>query len=593
MGPNNEDNENSVVEHDGGTVGGSAAGGRNKQSFGSLTAAATTMTTTISESHEAIRQTHIDGDGPSLPLPDKRPADDDHNGRSAATIGGHLLGQIIGGPEQQSARLEPDSGRELCSLASKRSSEASTATGVSSSSRTSSPVNYSAYSNEPIANSVAAAAASSGIAVHPAGYGQQQQQQLMSSSPVSHRHNPDAGRKCPDSLDDCCGCCCEQDPPTATDELPPAAPAPSSAELASRRADNSSAELISEKNNVNVNNNNNNSISINVKCHQVVIVQHREGGCASAALAASEPLVAPPGGQSKPSNSDRLVSEWRRVVGQRAGRLMELLLGILRLVGRQDKQRAAAAAYGANDSCAKDLLVTERGESKLVSKCTNCGCYSYYNYDNKSNNNNETAKTAQSLQNRSVQSQAAAAAAAPPPPVEPVNKQQPKLSPQFQQQQQLKEQAAEGLESKRERKAAKTLAIITGVFVMCWLPFFVMAITMPLLNVSPPKYVFNVLLWLGYVNSMLNPIIYTIFSPDFRKAFKRLLCALDTGGQETSARRGQRLNQQIASQRQAARYDTSVRQGSRRGCLAGLCDRLRGGYMVQLGQVCSSSSSTS
>ena len=26
--------------------------------------------------------------------------------------------------------------------------------------------------------------------------------------------------------------------------------------------------------------------------------------------------------------------------------------------------------------------------------------------------------------------------------------------------------------------------------------------------------------WLGYVNSVLNPIIYTIFNTEFRKAFK-------------------------------------------------------------------------
>jgi 5-hydroxytryptamine receptor 1 len=82
-------------------------------------------------------------------------------------------------------------------------------------------------------------------------------------------------------------------------------------------------------------------------------------------------------------------------------------------------------------------------------------------------------------------------------------------------------------DSKRERKAAKTLAIITGAFVICWLPFFIMALLMPL---CPPdlcvfnKYMVSFFLWLGYFNSTLNPIIYTIFSPEFRQAFKRLLC---------------------------------------------------------------------
>ncbi|GLH07623.1 5-hydroxytryptamine receptor [Gryllus bimaculatus] len=81
-------------------------------------------------------------------------------------------------------------------------------------------------------------------------------------------------------------------------------------------------------------------------------------------------------------------------------------------------------------------------------------------------------------------------------------------------------------DSKRERKAAKTLAIITGAFVVCWLPFFVMAIMMALCGTSCHlnDLVVAVILWLGYFNSTLNPIIYTIFSPEFRHAFKRILC---------------------------------------------------------------------
>lgn len=78
---------------------------------------------------------------------------------------------------------------------------------------------------------------------------------------------------------------------------------------------------------------------------------------------------------------------------------------------------------------------------------------------------------------------------------------------------------------KRERKAAKTLAIITGAFVVCWLPFFVMAVVLPVYHSWPySDIMMSVCLWLGYFNSTLNPIIYTIFSPEFRHAFKKLLC---------------------------------------------------------------------
>ncbi|XP_043199137.1 5-hydroxytryptamine receptor 2B-like [Amphibalanus amphitrite] len=84
----------------------------------------------------------------------------------------------------------------------------------------------------------------------------------------------------------------------------------------------------------------------------------------------------------------------------------------------------------------------------------------------------------------------------------------------------------ETLEAKRERKAAKTLAIVTGAFIVCWLPFFVTALMLPLCGdwCSFSDVMMSVFLWLGWFNSTLNPIIYTIFSPDFRQAFKKILC---------------------------------------------------------------------
>lgn len=88
----------------------------------------------------------------------------------------------------------------------------------------------------------------------------------------------------------------------------------------------------------------------------------------------------------------------------------------------------------------------------------------------------------------------------------------------------------ESVESKRERRAGRTLAIITSIFVMCWVPFFILALYRPICSAYRGAEHCQVnhalessLGWLGYMNSALNPILYTIFSPDFRNAFKKIV----------------------------------------------------------------------
>lgn len=82
---------------------------------------------------------------------------------------------------------------------------------------------------------------------------------------------------------------------------------------------------------------------------------------------------------------------------------------------------------------------------------------------------------------------------------------------------------------RRERKAMKTLGILMGAFLFCWLPFFLWYIIVSLCNdvlCPTPDIVVAILFWIGYLNSTLNPLIYAYFNRDFRNAFRSILmCA--------------------------------------------------------------------
>ncbi|XP_004085072.1 D(4) dopamine receptor-like [Oryzias latipes] len=79
--------------------------------------------------------------------------------------------------------------------------------------------------------------------------------------------------------------------------------------------------------------------------------------------------------------------------------------------------------------------------------------------------------------------------------------------------------------SRKERKAMKVLPVVVGAFLVCWTPFFVVHVTKVLCkscDIGPT--LISVVTWLGYVNSAVNPIIYTAFNAEFRTVFQKMMC---------------------------------------------------------------------
>ncbi|KHJ93646.1 7 transmembrane receptor [Oesophagostomum dentatum] len=89
----------------------------------------------------------------------------------------------------------------------------------------------------------------------------------------------------------------------------------------------------------------------------------------------------------------------------------------------------------------------------------------------------------------------------------------------------VREKSRQMVKYVHEQRAARTLSIVVGAFIICWTPFFVFT---PLTVICDTCFVdkeriFTIVTWAGYLNSMLNPLIYSRFSRDFRRAFKQIL----------------------------------------------------------------------
>ena len=87
-----------------------------------------------------------------------------------------------------------------------------------------------------------------------------------------------------------------------------------------------------------------------------------------------------------------------------------------------------------------------------------------------------------------------------------------------------------GNENKRQRqlvsdtKATITLASLVLAFAICWIPYFSLFTAKPFIDTEINVHLDLTALWLGYVNSLINPFLYAYYNSAFRDAFVRILC---------------------------------------------------------------------
>ncbi|KAM9227288.1 5-hydroxytryptamine receptor 2C isoform 2-T2 [Leptosomus discolor] len=97
-----------------------------------------------------------------------------------------------------------------------------------------------------------------------------------------------------------------------------------------------------------------------------------------------------------------------------------------------------------------------------------------------------------------------------------------------------------------ERRASKVLGIVFFLFLIMWCPFFITNVMSVLCKEACDKDLLSELLdvfvWVGYVCSGVNPLVYTLFNKTYRRAFSNYIRCQYKTSKKSGLRQNQCLN---------------------------------------------------
>lgn len=79
---------------------------------------------------------------------------------------------------------------------------------------------------------------------------------------------------------------------------------------------------------------------------------------------------------------------------------------------------------------------------------------------------------------------------------------------------------------RNEQRASKVLGVVFFLFLVMWCPFFITNVLVAVCQENCSDHLhhlMNFFVWVGYVSSGVNPLIYTLFNKTYRNAFVRYL----------------------------------------------------------------------